>query len=132
MKSSGLRILTCGVPASSCTTSDRLLPILTLMVLSVRNEIILRISLGSSMSWSFFGRPLCHTASKAFSTSTSSRAARFFVILDLLHVFIYNHHMFICFLVWLVCPLPWIDDVVFYVFLYSIGDDFLEQLPHAV
>ena len=34
---------------------------------------------------------------------------------------------------WLVCLLPWIDDIiVFYVFLYSIGDDLLEQFPHAV
>ena len=34
---------------------------------------------------------------------------------------------------WLVCLLPWIDDVViFYVLLYSIGDDFLKQFPHAV
>ena len=50
MKSSGLIMLPCGVPASSCTTSDRVLPILTWMVVSVRNEeIILRISLGGSM-----------------------------------------------------------------------------------
>ena len=78
MKSSGLRMLPCGVPASSCTTSDRVLPILTWMVLSVRNEdIILRISLGSSMSSSFFSRPLYHTASKAFFTSMSSSAASF-------------------------------------------------------
>ena len=33
----------------------------------------------------------------------------------------------------LVCSLPWIDDiVVFHVFLYSVGDDLLEQFPHAV
>ena len=95
--------------------------------------IILRKSLGSSMSWSFLSRPLCHTASKAFSTSMTSSAASFFVVLDLLHIFIDNHYVFICFLVWLICPLPWIDDVVvFCVLLYSIRDDFLEQFPDTV
>ena len=50
MKSSGLRMLPCSVPASSWTTSERVLPILTWMVLSMRNdEIILRMSLGSSI-----------------------------------------------------------------------------------
>ena len=49
------------------------------------------------------------------------------------HPIIYNYYVFICFFVWLICPLPWTDDVVvFYVFLYSTGDDFLEQFPHAV
>ena len=82
MKSSGLRMLPCRVPPSSCTTSDRVSPILTWMVLSVRNEeIILRMSLGSSMSWSFFSRPLCHTASNALSTSMSSSAASFLLSL---------------------------------------------------
>ena len=76
MKGSGLRMLPCVVPASIVTTSDRVFPILTWMVLSVRNEeIILRMSLGSSRSWSFFSRPLCQTASKAFSTSMSTSAA---------------------------------------------------------
>ena len=42
-------------------------------------------------------------------------------------------YVLVCFLVWLVCPLPWIDDVfIFYELLYPIGDDFLEQFPHAV
>ena len=51
VKSSGLRMLPCVVPASSCITSDRVLPILTWVVLSVRNdEIFLRILLDSSMS----------------------------------------------------------------------------------
>ena len=78
MKRSGLRMLPCGVPASSCTTSESVFPILSWMVLSVRNEeIILRMSLGSSMSWNFFSRLLCHTASNAFSTSKSSSAASF-------------------------------------------------------
>ena len=48
---------------------------------------------------------------------------------------IIKNYMFICFLVWLVCicPSPWIYDVVILcVFLYSIGDDFLEQFPHEV
>ena len=91
MKSSGLP---CGVPASSCTTSDRVLPILTWMVLSVRNEeIILKISLGSSMSWSFFSRPLCHTASKAFSPSMSSSAAIFLLSLTF---FMYSFIIIMC------------------------------------
>ena len=51
MKSSGLSMLPWGIPASSFTTSERVFPILTWMVLSVRNEeIILRMSPGSSMS----------------------------------------------------------------------------------
>ena len=45
-------MLPCGVPASSATTSDKVFPILTWMVLSMRNEeIILRILLESSIWW---------------------------------------------------------------------------------
>ena len=47
---SGLRMLLCGVPARSFTTWDRVLPSLTWMVLSMRNdEISLSLSLGRSM-----------------------------------------------------------------------------------
>ena len=94
MKSSGLSMLPCGVPASSWTTSERVLPILTWMVLSVRKEeIILRMSLGSSMSWSFLSRPLCHTALKAFSTSMRSRAASFLFSLTF---FMYSLMIIMC------------------------------------
>ena len=70
------------------------LPILTWMVLSVKNEeIILRISLGSSMSWSFFSRPLCHTASKASSTSMSSSVANYLLSLTF---FMYSFIIIMC------------------------------------
>ena len=70
MKSSGLSMLAVGLLLRECC--------LFWMVLSMRNdEIILRMSLGSSMSWSFLSRPLCHTASKAFSISMRGRAASF-------------------------------------------------------
>ena len=130
MKSSGLSILPCVVPASSWTTSERVLPILTWMVLSLRNEeIILCMSLGSSISWSFLSRPLCHSVSKAFSTSMRSRAASFFSLTFFMYLlmWIVDHYVFTDFLVWLLCPLPWVDDiVVFYEFLDPVGDDFLE------
>ena len=94
MKRSGLRMLPCSVPASSCTTSESVFPILTWMVLSVRNkEIILRMSLSSSMSWSFFSRPLCHTASNAFSTSMSNSAASFLLSLTF---FMYSLMIIMC------------------------------------
>ena len=69
------------LPALSSTASYNF-PILTWMVQSMRNEeIIVKMSLGSSISWSFFSRLLCHTASKAFLTSMSSSAASFLLSL---------------------------------------------------
>ena len=73
-------MLPCGVPASSRTLCDMSFPSLTCIFLLCRNDDMIRSSVGESfMLCSFLRRPLCHTASKAFSTSINKRAASFFL-----------------------------------------------------
>ena len=77
---SGLSMLPCGVPASSGTWCEMSFPSLTCIFLFCRNDDVMRRSIGGSfMLCNFFLRPLCHTASNAFSTSISSRAANLFL-----------------------------------------------------